>query len=94
MRSQGNRTSAEYLEAKLAEWADALHDYEELGIALNMSHFRAQEAVRKQRTSFAQMIGVKNKTPELQDRQAISRVLKQMADELKIPYQPDLADGA
>lgn len=88
----GNIPAAEYLESKISEWDDALHDYEELGFAINLNHAKSQESLRKQRASFAQMIGVKNRTPSQNDRQALSEVIGQMANELGISYQPDLID--
>lgn len=93
VRANGNESGADFLEEKIEEWADALHDYEELGVAINLNHVKAQEVLRKQRASFAQMIGVKNRTAALSDRQALSHVIGQMADELDVPYQPDLIDG-
>lgn len=92
VRSHGNIQSADYLEQKMTEWANALHDYEELGIAINMNHVRAQDALRKQRTSFVQYMGVLNKTPEMTNRRAITEILKQVAGEIGIEYQPDLLD--
>lgn len=92
VRALGNTSAAEHLESKISEWDDALHDYEELGFAINLNHAKAQESVRKQRASFAQMIGVKNRTPSQKDRQALSMVIGQMANELGISYQPDLID--
>lgn len=92
VRGNGNETGADFLEAKQSEWDDVLHDYEEIGIAINLNHAKAQEALRKQRASFAQMMGVKNKTPGREDRRAINHVLQQMASELGVPYSPDLAD--
>jgi hypothetical protein len=93
VRAQGNISGADFLEEKITEWADALHDFEEIGIAINSNHAKTQDAIRKQRASFAQMIGIKNKTAELQDRKALSHIVNQMADELSIPYQIDLADS-
>jgi P22_AR N-terminal domain len=92
VRAQGNETGADYLEEKLHEWADALHDYEEIGAAINMNHARSLEALRKQRVSFAQMINIKNKTEELCDRRALGHVVKKMAEEIGIPYQSDLLE--
>lgn len=93
VRAAGNVSAAEHLESKISEWDDALHDYEELGFAINLNHAKSQESLRKQRASFAQMIGVKNRTPSQNDRQALSTVIGQMADELGINYQPDFIDG-
>ena len=94
VRAQGNISSADFLEQKITEWVAAIHDYELLGQAINLNHVKHQEALRKQRASFAQMIGVKNKTAELPDRHALSHVVKQMAGELGIPYQIDLVDDS
>jgi hypothetical protein len=94
VRAQGNVSSADFLEEKIKEWADALHDYEELGVAVNLNHLKTQEALRKQRASFAQMIGIKNKVSDASDRRALGHVVKQMAGELGIPYQLDLTEGA
>jgi hypothetical protein len=91
VRSHGNTAAADFLEQKIEEWADALHDYEEMGVAVNLNHARAQEMLRKQRASFAQMIAVKNRATAPNDRQALSHLLHQMAHELDVPYQPDLA---
>lgn len=92
VRAQGNTTGADFLETKLNEWADALHDYEQLGAAFNLNHAKAGEALRKQRASFAQMIGVKNRTAAEPDRKALGAVIGQMAAELGVPYQVDLVD--
>lgn len=94
VRANGNLGGAEFLEEKLKEWADAVHDYELLGFAVNQQHLKTQEALRKQRVAFAAMIGVKNKTASLTDRAAIAHLLKGMADGIGIPYQPDLIDTA
>ena len=47
VRAQGNINGAEFLEEKLTEWADALHDYEELGVAINMNHVKYERNSRK-----------------------------------------------
>ena len=75
---------------KQDEWADALHDYEELGMAVNLNHARNQDAIRRQREAFARMVGVKNQTRSTSDRQAITHIVQQMAGELGIPYQLEL----
>lgn len=62
VRAHGNINAADFLEARIEEWANALHDYEELGMAVNLNHVKTQDALRRQRSAFAQMIGVKNKT--------------------------------
>lgn len=90
VRSQGNESSADFLENKIKEWSDALHDYEEMGVAINMNHARAQDALRKQRDSFSRMMVVKNKLADAADQRAVGYVAQQMAAELGVPYQLDL----
>jgi hypothetical protein len=92
VRVKGNESAAKFLKQKIEEWADVLHDYEELGIAVNLNSIKAQESLRKQRAAFAQMIGVKSRASDLTDRQALSKVIGQMAGELGISYQFDLID--
>lgn len=93
VRAKGNSDGADFLEQKITEWADALHDYEQLGEAINLNHIKHQESLRRQRAAFAQMIGVKNRTPADNDRVALSQVIGQMAGELGVSYQPDLLEG-
>lgn len=93
VRGQGNVSGADYLEQKVNEWADAIHDYELLGAAFNMNHYKAQHAINQQRLQFAHMLNVKNKTADPNDRKAVTSLMKQMAGQLGIEYQPDLLDG-
>jgi len=94
IRSHGNVDGADFLEEKINEWADALHDYEELGVALNVNHAKVQAELRKQRTAFAQMIAAKSKAQDIIERKALGSVIGQMAEELGAPYQQDLIDGS
>lgn len=81
VRVSGNLDGADLLDKRIEEWADVLHEYEKLSIS-----------IRRQRASFAHMIGIKNKTACLEDRQALGQVVKQMAGELGIPYQNNLTE--
>lgn len=92
VRSQGNITSADFLEQKITEWSDALHDYESLGIAVNLNHHKNQEAINKRRREFVQMINVQNKTQNPIYRHAVDQLIKQMAEDLNINIQLDLLD--
>lgn len=47
IRAAGNTSGADFLEAKLTEWADALHDYETFGVAHNPRHADALLALRR-----------------------------------------------
>ncbi|KAA8733881.1 hypothetical protein F4V57_07475 [Acinetobacter qingfengensis] len=90
VRANGNISGADYLQQKITEWADALHDYESMGFAVNLNHHKHQSAINRQRKEFAQMIAIKNKTPDQSDRSALNQIIGQMADELDIKYQQEL----
>lgn len=90
IKAAGNEDGARYLIEKQNEWADALHDYELLGVAVNLNHAKAQDALRRQRSAFFSAIGVLNKTSGAAERHAITRVIGQMATELGVPYQHEL----
>ncbi|MFV0662747.1 phage antirepressor N-terminal domain-containing protein [Denitromonas sp.] len=47
VRANGNDSGADFLQAKLTEWADALHDYETFGSAHNPRHADALLAIRQ-----------------------------------------------
>ena len=90
VKAQGNEDGAKFLIAKQNEWADALHDYEELGAAVNLNHAKTQDALRRQRSAFFSAMGVLNKTSGAAERKAITSVIGQMATELGVPYQQEL----
>lgn len=90
VRAAGNANGAAYLEEKQEEWADALHDYEELGAAFNLNHARHQELIRKKRMALVSLIGAKNKTAGAGDRGVLTCSIAALAAELGIAYQPDL----
>jgi len=92
VRSQGNVSAADFLEQKLNEWADALHDYEEIGIAINLNHAKAQDSLRRERMSFMAACKIKAGLTDEKDRKASEHVIKAWAGELGAPYQPDLLD--
>lgn len=89
----GNEDGARYLTEKLTEWADALHDYELLGEAINLNHIKRQNVMLRQRVAFARMISLKTRTPAANERVALSQIIGQMASELGVSYQPDLLEG-
>lgn len=47
VRSNGNVAGADFLEDKLTEWSDAVHDYESFGVAHNPRHADALLAARR-----------------------------------------------
>ncbi len=90
VRAAGNVGGAKFLEEKQEEWADALHDYEEIGFAANLNHERHQELIRKKRMALVSLIGAKNRTAGAGDRGVLTCSIAALAAELGIPYQPDL----
>lgn len=93
VKANGNESGAAYLAAKITEWADALHDYEEIGVAVNLNHIKTQAALRLQRRAFGEMITIRTKTSNKADRAALACVLQSMATELGVPYQTDLTEA-
>ena len=91
-RGQGNESAADFLEQKLNEWADALHDYEEIGVAFNLNHHKMQEFRQKADRSLAQIIAIKNKTEPKNDRHLLEQMISARAKEAGHVYQPDLLD--
>jgi hypothetical protein len=59
VRAAGNTSGADFLEAKLTEWADALHDYETFGVAHNPRHADALLALRRA-TAIAKVANIKD----------------------------------
>lgn len=90
VRAQGNEDGAAFLRQKQAEWADALHDYEALGIAVNPNHQDLVDGQRKLRASLCQMISIKNKCADTADRSVLSAEIGKIARDLGDPYQPEL----
>jgi hypothetical protein len=92
VRSQGNIPAADFLEAKISEWDDALHDYEDIGVAHNLNHVRQQDLKIKSMRLISYVIAIKNKTEPLNDRQLLEHMIADHAKETGYPYQPDLLD--
>ncbi len=92
VQAVGNVDGVAFLMEKLEEWADALHDWEEVGVAVNLNHAKAQEGLRKQREAFARMLLTKTKMEDPADRMAVGQVAAQMAAELGVMFQLDLTE--
>jgi hypothetical protein len=92
VRGQGNIAGADFLEAKITEWDDAIHDYEEIGVAVNLNHVKHQELLLKQQRHIAQLIAIKNKTEPPHDRKLLEQMIGSGAKESGLVYQPDLID--
>lgn len=90
----GNESSAEYLLALHEEWADALHDYETLGVAVKKNHTNHRESKEKGYIRMVSVIREKNKTETQTDRSLMTGMLKDMADTHGLSYQTDLIDDS
>ena len=82
VRSQGNVDGADFLEAKLTEWADALHEFETYGVAFKTK--RVQASVELQRWF---KIRAMAKTP--QEQAAINTVITQALNDLGVVVAKD-----
>lgn len=90
VRAKGNEIGADHLEQKLNEWADALHDYEELGVAVNTRHLgEAQLELARINTSI-RLIGAKKRTESAEDRKSIEAMQVVLAKHIGIPFQAAL----
>lgn len=85
--ANGNETGAKYLAAKLNEWADALHDYEEIGIAINIKHSKIESTRLR---DFLALCKEKRATDDASDRKVLNSVMQDMARRIGHPYQVEI----
>jgi len=86
IRATGNIDSADWLEAKHAEWDDLLHAYE-LGRG---DMFKERSSKHTAIRAFLSAVKEKRNTADPLDRQALTSILAGLAGDLNIPYQLDL----
>lgn len=91
--AKGNVSGSAFLEAKLNEWADALHDYEALGVAINKNQMGAAKLELARINALVRLQSVKNRTESKHDRKALTEAQKVISKELGLPVQSDLVDG-
>ena len=87
VKAQGNEDGAKFLIAKQNEWADALHDYEELGVAVNLNHHRVQGA---KVNALIRAVALRGKTENQTDRTLMGHLVARLASDIGLPYQPEL----
>ena len=87
VQAAGNLDGADYLIAKQEEWADALHDYEELGVAINLNHHRVQGA---KVNALIRAVALRGKTENQTDRTLMGHLVARLASDIGLPYQPEL----
>ena len=87
IKAAGNFDGARYLIEKQQEWADALHDYEELGVAINLNHHRVQGA---KVNALIRAVALRGKTENQTDRTLMGHLVARLASDIGLPYQPEL----
>lgn len=92
VRAAGNEDGARFLMEKQSEWDDALHDYEELGVAVNLRHERTQAALVKHSLAFARIVATRSKTSDATDRAALGQLLARLARDMDVTYQLELPE--
>lgn len=86
-RANGNESGADFLQAKLIEWADALHDYETFGVAHNPRHADARLAL--QRTDvLLRAIRQASRAKSVAERSLLNTLVAQLAAESGLKYDP------
>jgi len=93
VKASGNESGADFLIEKLNEWADALHDYEALGVAINKNQMGAAKLELARINALVRLQTVKNRTESKHDRKALTEAQKVLSKELGLPVQSDLVDG-
>lgn len=89
-RANGNESGADFLEEKLNEWADALHDYEAFGVAIKGQKNTEAQLELARINSAIRLIAAKSRTKSDKDRQAIEAMQGVLAKHIGIPFQADL----
>lgn len=90
VRAKGNESGADFLEEKLNEWADALHDYEAFGVAIKGQKNTEAQLELARINSAIRLIAAKSRTKSDKDRQAIEAMQGVLAKHIGIPFQADL----
>lgn len=91
-RANGNQSGAEFLTEKLNEWADALHDYEELGFAVKKSQLGQAQLDLKKFDLALKVMRQKGSTQSAGERKLQESMLSKLASDIGLNYQPDLLD--
>lgn len=84
VRANGNITGANFLQQKIEEWADALHDYESLGVAFKDKNKHINNELMQIMRMRQMAIG--------QEKQVFSKMLQSKLAELGYQADEDQAD--
>lgn len=85
IRAAGNESGAAFLQAKLTEWADVLHDYETFGVAHNPRHADARLGLQRTAT-LLKAIRQRAATKDPADRALLQHAISRLAVEAGLPY--------
>lgn len=95
MRSKGNNhEGADAVLAKQIEFAQALHEYETMGIAVKRNYFGEAENRRKSAVVVVKLINAKKEIEEPKARKMVDQLIEINAIDAGATYQPDLLDAA
>jgi len=83
IRAAGNESGAAFLQAKLVEWADALHDYETFGSAHNPRHADARLALQRT-NSLLKAMRQRSATKHPGDKALLDATIRRLAAEAGI----------
>ncbi len=97
VRANGNEEGAAFLQAKLTEWADALHDYETFGSAHNPRHADARLALQRT-NSLLKAMRQRSATKHPTDKLLLDATIRRLAIEAgieapEIALQPESSTG-
>lgn len=92
MRAKGNNEGADAILAKRIEFAQALHDYETLGIAINSNYFGQEQIQLKKQDTVLKAVRLLNATESKPERRVVQGMIAALSPELGLSYQPDLID--
>lgn len=97
VRANGNEEGAAFLQAKLTEWADALHDYETFGSAHNPRHADARLALQRT-NSLLKAMRQRSATKHPTDKLLLDATIRRLAieagiDAPEIALQPESSTG-
>lgn len=87
IRAAGNESGAAFLQAKLTEWADALHDYETFGAAHNPRHEDARLALQRANV-LLRAIRQCNSTKGTAERALLQALVARLAGDEGLQYSP------
>lgn len=89
IRSNGNIAGADYLDEKQSEWYEALHDYETIGVAINMNVANMRS---KNIRDYLALGKHKLVASDKNERSFLNSMMRELAKETGHPYQYDDVD--